>query len=134
VLLPLIQQRVLPLLLLVEDVNGILQFCQPRLLPIDVLSLSVDALGSYLSSHDGLLLLPKPLYLLLDPNQLVLLSLGIIFFCFVPILEFDLIELSFTLVDLGGRGGGGGLVLRCWSPPPVWLVPAVVVDMLAYCS
>jgi hypothetical protein len=68
VLLPLIRRRFLPLLLLVEDVNGILQFCQPRMLSIDVLSLSFSALSDFLSSHDGLLLLSKTLYFLLDPN------------------------------------------------------------------
>jgi hypothetical protein len=34
------------------------------------------------------------------PDQLVLLSLGSIFFCFIPILDLDLVELSFALVDL----------------------------------
>jgi hypothetical protein len=40
---------------------------------------------------------------MLDPDQLILLSLSFIFFCFVPILDFDLVELSFTLVDLRRR-------------------------------
>jgi hypothetical protein len=65
VLLSLIRQRVLPFLL-TEDVNGILQFCQSRVLRIDVLSLSFDALGDSLSYYDELLFLSKPLYLLLD--------------------------------------------------------------------
>jgi hypothetical protein len=102
VLLFLIRQWVLPFLL-TEDVNGILQFYQIRALPIDVLSPSLGTLDGCLSSHDGLLFLSKPLYLLLDPDQLVLLSLGFIFFCFVPILDFDLVELSFTRVDLRWR-------------------------------
>jgi hypothetical protein len=42
----------------------------------------------------------KPLYLLLDPDQLVLLSFGFIFFCFISILYFNLVELSFALVGL----------------------------------
>jgi hypothetical protein len=88
------------LLLLIEDVNGALQFPRPRTLPVDVLSMSLSALGGYLSSHDGLLLLPKPLYLLLDPDQLILLSLGFIFFYFITILDLDLVEFSFILVDL----------------------------------
>jgi hypothetical protein len=99
VLLSLIRQRVLSFLL-TEDVNGVLQFCQPRALPIDVLSPSLSALGSCLSCHDRLLFLSKPLYLLLDPDQLTLLSLSFIFFCFIPILDFDLVELSFSRVDL----------------------------------
>jgi hypothetical protein len=60
-------------------------------------------LGGYLFSHDGLLFLSKPLYLLLDPDQLALLSLGFIFFCFIPILDFYLVELSFAWVDLRWR-------------------------------
>jgi hypothetical protein len=87
VLLPLIWWWVLPLLMLVEDVNGVLQFCHPRVLPIDVLPPSLSALDGCLSSHDGFLVLSKPLYLLLDP-------------CVLPILDFDFVELSFALDDL----------------------------------
>jgi hypothetical protein len=65
-----------------------------------VLPLSLGALDGCLSSHDGLLLLSKPLYLLLDPGEFIFLSLGFIFFCFIPILDFDLVELNFALVDL----------------------------------
>jgi hypothetical protein len=53
----------------------------------------------------------KPLYLLLDPNQLVLLSLGFIFFCFIPLLDFDLVEFDFILVDLQWRRWVGVEVL-----------------------
>jgi hypothetical protein len=102
VLLSLIWQWVMSFLLR-EDVNGILQFCQPRTLPIDVLSPSLSTLGGRLSFHDGLLFLSKPLYLLLDPDQLALLSLGFIFFYLIPILDFDLVELNFALVDLRWR-------------------------------
>jgi hypothetical protein len=63
-------------------------------------SVSLGALGGCLSSHDGLLLLLKPLYLLLDPDQLILLSLGFIFFYFVPILDYDFVDFGFILVDL----------------------------------
>jgi hypothetical protein len=176
---------------LAEDVNGILQFCQPRTLPIDVLSLTFGTLSDFLSSHDGLLLLSKPLYFLLDPDQLALVGRSFLFFCFIPILDIDLVELGFALVDLrrwwrwvgvevlvtsvalagtcygGGHVGllqlnfwdvvegwmlcnfgdggeglsewllewcGGGLVLTCWPPPLPWLLPAVVVDKLVWCS
>jgi hypothetical protein len=68
-----------------------------------VLPLSFGALSGFLSSHDGLLLLSNPLYFLLDPDQLTLVSLGFLFFCFIPILDLDLVELSFTLVDLRRR-------------------------------
>jgi hypothetical protein len=46
------------------------------------------------------LFLSEHVYLLLDPDQLMLLSFGFIFFCFVPILDFDLIGLNFTLIGL----------------------------------
>jgi hypothetical protein len=55
------------------------------------------------SSHDGLLFLPKPLYLLLDPDQFIILHRGIVFFCFVLVLDTDLVELSITLDDLRRR-------------------------------
>jgi hypothetical protein len=86
--------------LLAKDVNGVPQFCQPHVLLVDVLSMSLGALCGCLSSHDGLLLRPKPLYLPLDPDQLVLLYLGFIFFYFIPILDIDLVEFGFILVDL----------------------------------
>jgi hypothetical protein len=100
VLLPPIRQRFLPLLLLVEDVNILLHLCQPHALPIDLLSLSFGSLSDVLSSHDGFLLLSKPLHILLDPDQLALIGLSFLFFCFIPILDFDLVELGFALVDL----------------------------------
>jgi hypothetical protein len=72
------------------------------MLPIDVLSVSLSALGGCLFSHDGHLLLPKLLYILLDPDQLILLNLNLssIFFYFIPILDFNLVEFGFILVDL----------------------------------
>jgi hypothetical protein len=65
-----------------------------------VLPPSFGALSGFLSSHDGLLLLSKPLYLLLDPDQLTLVGLDFLFFYFIPILDLDLVELNFALVDL----------------------------------
>jgi hypothetical protein len=100
VLLRLILRRDLQLLLLAEDVNGVVQFCQPCTLPVDVLSLSLGALDGCLSSDDGLFLLSKPLCLLLDPSEFIFPSLSFIFFCFVPILDFDLVDLNFTLIHL----------------------------------
>jgi hypothetical protein len=96
----MIRRQVLSLLLLAEDANGILQFCYLRMLPVDVMPLSFGALSELLSSHDGLFLLSKPLYFLLDPDQLTLVSFGFLFFCLIPILDFNLVELDFTLVDL----------------------------------
>jgi hypothetical protein len=70
------------------------------MLHVDVLPLSFSALSSFLSSHDGLLLLLKHLYFLLDPDQLTLVGFCFLFFYLVPILDFDLVELGFALVDL----------------------------------
>jgi hypothetical protein len=53
-----------------------------------------------LPSHDRFLFLPEPLYLLLNPDRL-LLCRGFVFFSFlIPILHLDLIQLSFGLGDL----------------------------------
>jgi hypothetical protein len=91
----MIRRLVQSLLLLVEDANSILQLCKPHALPVDVLPPSFGVLSDFLSSHDGLLFLPQPLYFLLDPDQLTLISFGFFFF-----LDFNLVELGFTLVDL----------------------------------
>jgi hypothetical protein len=132
VLLPLIQWWILSLLLLAEDANSILQFFLSRLLPIDVLPLSFSTLSDFLSSHDGLLLLSKPLYFLLDPDQLILVDLGFLFFCFVPILDLDLVELGFALVDLRRRWKWVGIEVLVTSVALV--VTTVVVDILVCCS
>jgi hypothetical protein len=51
-----------------------------------------------LTSHDGFLLLPEPLYFPLNPGQLLLFYYDFIFFSFlVPILHLDLVELSVAL-------------------------------------
>jgi hypothetical protein len=70
------------------------------MLCVDVMSLSFGALSGFLSSHDGLLFLSQPPYFLLDPDQLTLVSFCFLFFCSVPIVDFNLVELGFTLVDL----------------------------------
>jgi hypothetical protein len=46
------------------------------------------------------LFLSKPVYLLLCHDQLVILSLGFIFICFILVLDFDSVGLRFALVDL----------------------------------
>jgi hypothetical protein len=70
------------------------------MLLVDVLPPSFGSLSGFLSSHDGLLLMPKPLYFLLDPDQLTLVGLGFLFFGFIPILDFYLVELGFALVNM----------------------------------
>jgi hypothetical protein len=101
---PLAQRWLLPLLLLVKDVDGILQLCEPRPLSVDLLSISFDALSNYLPSHDGFLFLLEPLYFLLDPDQLLLLYCGFIFFSFlIPVLHLDLIKLVAALKNCTGE-------------------------------
>jgi hypothetical protein len=65
-----------------------------------VLSPSFGVLSGFLSSHDGLLFLSQSLYFLLDPDQLTLVSFDFLFFYFVPIMDFNLVELGFALLDL----------------------------------
>jgi hypothetical protein len=64
-----------------------------------MMPLRFGTLSGFLSSYDGLLLLSNAFYFLLDPHQFTLVDLGFLFFCFAPILDFDLVELSFALVD-----------------------------------
>jgi hypothetical protein len=86
--LPLAHWWLLSLLLLVKDVGGILQLCEPCLLSVSVLPMSFGMLSDCLPSHDEFLLLPEPLYLLLHPDQLFLLYCGFVLFSFiVPILH-----------------------------------------------
>jgi hypothetical protein len=74
------------------------------MLSIDVLPSSFGALSYCLSSHDGFMLLPEPLYFLLDPNQLLLLYCSFDFLCFlILVLHLDLIELGVVKDDLKRR-------------------------------
>jgi hypothetical protein len=93
--------------------------------------MSFSALSNCLSSHDGFLFVPEPLYFLLDPDQL-LLNRGFIFFSFLVLVShLDLVKLSITLnhlyclmwvnpVDLGWTGAS-----------VVLLEPTAVVDIVA---
>jgi hypothetical protein len=93
-MLPLAQQWLLSLLLLMKDVNSVLQLCETCSLSVDLLFVSFDMLSNCLFSHDGFLFLSKPFYLLLDPDQLFLLCCGFVFFNFlIPILHLNLIKL-----------------------------------------
>jgi hypothetical protein len=93
-MLPLAQHRFLSLLLLMKDVDSVLQLYETCPLSVDMLFVSFNALSNCLFSHDGFLLLSKPFYLLLDPDQLFLLCCGFVFFNFlIPILHLNLIKL-----------------------------------------
>jgi hypothetical protein len=93
-MLSLNQQWLLSLLLLAKNVDGILQFCEPCPLSVNLLSVRFGALSDCLPSHDGFLLLLEPLYLLLYPHQLFLLYYSFILFYFlIPVLHLHLIKL-----------------------------------------
>jgi hypothetical protein len=86
-MLPLNWLWLLSLLLLVNDIDGILQFCEPYSLPVNVLHVRFGTLSDCLPSHDGFLLLSEPLYLLLYLDQLFLFRCGFVLFCFlIPVL------------------------------------------------
>jgi hypothetical protein len=83
-----------------KGVNVVLQLCEPCTLPVDVLSPSFDALNDCLTSNDGFLFVPEPLYFLLDPDQFLLLCCSFNFLSFlIPILHLDLIELWVVMND-----------------------------------
>jgi hypothetical protein len=87
-MLHLNQRWLMSLLLLANVVDGILQFCEPCMLSVYVLSKSFGVLSDCLPSHDGFLLLSEPLYLLLYPNQFFLLCCSFVLFCFlIPVLH-----------------------------------------------
>jgi hypothetical protein len=62
----LVEQSFVPLLLLIEDTEGVLYLCEPRSLPIDVLPVRFSTMNCGLPSQYGLLFLPKPINFLLD--------------------------------------------------------------------
>jgi hypothetical protein len=65
-ILYLIERRFLGLFLLMEN-DGVLQFCIPCPVSIDVLPSGLSPLSNCLPSHDGFLLLAEPLNFLLHP-------------------------------------------------------------------
>jgi hypothetical protein len=100
-LLHVVDRSFLPLLLLVKDIHGVLQFCMPCLLSIDVLPWSFNTLSCCWSPHNGFLFLAEPLNFLLHYDHLLLFFHSFIFIgFFILVLHFNLIELRATLSDL----------------------------------
>jgi hypothetical protein len=94
----------LALLLLEKGIDGVLLLYEPCALPIDVLQPSFNTLSDCLSSHDGFLLWPEPLYFLLDPDQFLLLYYSFDFLDFlILVLHLNLIELDDNMNDLNWR-------------------------------
>jgi hypothetical protein len=96
----LLKRRLLPLLLLAEDLDIVLEFCKSCPLPVNVLPSSFDPLGHCLPPHDDFLFLVEPLNFLLDPGQLFLLC-SFIFKVFIfPVFYLDFLKLDIALDDL----------------------------------
>jgi hypothetical protein len=90
----------LPLLLLVDDIDIILEFFKLCLLPINVMPSSFGPLGCCLHPYDDFLFWVEPLDFLLDPSQLFLLC-SFIFMVFIfPIFYLDFLKLDIALDDL----------------------------------
>jgi hypothetical protein len=65
-----------------------------------VLPLGFGALDYHLPSQNGFLFLMEPLDLLLDSEQLLLVSSFIFGGLFLPVLQLDLLEVGVSLNDL----------------------------------
>jgi hypothetical protein len=62
------ERRLLPLLLLVKDLNVVLEFRESCPFSVNVLSSGFGMLSCYLPSCDDILFLTEPLNLLLNPG------------------------------------------------------------------
>jgi hypothetical protein len=94
----LLEQRLLPLFLLVKDLDGVLELRESCSFTINMLSSGFGTLSYCLSSFDSFLFLMKPLDLLLNSGQLFL------FYSFVlGVFILDLLELCIFLDDWNWR-------------------------------
>jgi hypothetical protein len=89
----LVERSFVPLLLLMEDTEGVLHLCEPRSLPVDVLPSSFGALNCGLPSKYELLFLPEPLNFLLDSGYLLCCCFFFFSSLFIPIVDLDLIRI-----------------------------------------
>jgi hypothetical protein len=95
----LLKWRLLPLLLLVEDLDIVLELYKPCSLPVNVLHSSFGTLSYYLPPYDDFLFFVEPLDLLLNPSQLFLLC-SFIFRVFIfPVFYMDLLELDIAFAQ-----------------------------------
>jgi hypothetical protein len=93
----LLEQRLLPLLLLAKDVDCLPKLFEPRPFSVNVLPPCFGPLGHCLSSSDGLLLLTKPLDLLLHSAWLLFYDS---FVLSLPIFKLMLAKFLELLPDL----------------------------------
>jgi hypothetical protein len=90
----------LPLFLLAEALDIVLEFYKHCLLPVNVLPSGFGLLGHCLPPYDDFLFLAELLDFLLDPSQLFLLY-SFIFEDFIfPVFYLDLLKLDIALDDL----------------------------------
>jgi hypothetical protein len=68
VVVQVLKRRLLPLLLLAEDLDIVLELCKSCRLPVNVLPSGFGTLGRCLPPYDDFLFLVEPLDLLLDPS------------------------------------------------------------------
>jgi hypothetical protein len=95
-----LKQRVLPLFLFTGDLDIVLEFYKPYILPVNVLPSIFSLLGHCLPPYDNVLFLAEPLDFLLDCCQLFLLC-SFIFEVFIfPVFYLDLLKLDIALDDL----------------------------------
>jgi hypothetical protein len=96
----LLERRLLPLLLLAENLDVVLELRKSCPFSVDMLSSSFGTLGCCLPPCDGFLFSTESLDLLLDPGQLLFfcnfIFVGLIF----PIFHLDLFKLCIFLDDL----------------------------------
>jgi hypothetical protein len=95
-----LKQRLLPLFLVVQNLNSVLELRKYFSFSVYVLPPSFGTLDCYLPPHDGLLFLTEPFNLLLDSEQLLLFCGFFIKGFFLPVWDLDLFDLSVSLNDL----------------------------------
>jgi hypothetical protein len=105
------EQRLLPLFLLMKDLNSVLELCKPCSLSFCMLPSGFGTLNCCLPRHDGFLFLMEPLNLLLDSEQLLFYSFIFEGF-FLPVLYLDLFELNISFDDLYWRRCPRGQLMR----------------------
>jgi hypothetical protein len=99
----LFQRRLLPLFVLVKDLDVVLELREPCLLSVYVLPSGFGTLNYDVSVSDSFMFLMEPFNLLLNPSQFCLFH-NFIFECFIfPIFNFNLLELCISLDDLNRR-------------------------------
>jgi hypothetical protein len=96
----LLEQRLLPLLLLAKDLDSVLELRESCPFSIDVLPSGFGTLSCCMPPCNGFLFLTKPLDLLLDSSQLLLFCSFVFESLFFPIFHLNLLELCVVLDDL----------------------------------